>query len=304
MKKELLAALTTITAAFGMQAATATAFRSIEVANADGSSVVINMADDMRVKFSADSMFVVSQSCSMNFGLADVKGWNYSTKYQAPPSPQEPDPEVYDPEGDGSWQAPYNSSAMRLSEDTDSVWVTGYIVGTYSGSDISTAIFGESAHAASNVLLAPSPEANHHSQCIAVQLPVVPSSYVRDALNLKDHPDNLGREVSVKGVPGELGGVRGLRSPRHYQWGPVGYDTNPGTGINTPAGDAPAFSNNGGSLSFSNLPAGSHIALYTASGMLVMQHTAEGDAVVELDGLASGVYILNVNGKSVKISVK
>ena len=60
----------------------------------------------------------------------------------------------------------------------------------------------------------------------------------------------------------------------------------------------------GNTLSFDSLSAGSVVNVYTASGIQVRSLTAEGAVEIDLDGLTAGVYVVNVNGVSYKISVQ
>lgn len=60
----------------------------------------------------------------------------------------------------------------------------------------------------------------------------------------------------------------------------------------------------GNTLSFDSLPVGTVIDIYSAAGVKVRSLKAEGETVIELDGLTTGVYIVRVNNMSYKISVK
>ena len=60
----------------------------------------------------------------------------------------------------------------------------------------------------------------------------------------------------------------------------------------------------GNTLSFDSLPAGSVVNVYIASGIQVRSLKAEGAVEIDLDGLTAGVYVVNVNGVSYKVSVQ
>ena len=73
--------------------------------------------------------------------------------------------------------------------------MTGYIVGgdlTSSGKTVKTSGITKNTHLA----LAERSTVTTKASCVAVELP---QGKVRDALNLVDHPDLIGRRVSVKG---------------------------------------------------------------------------------------------------------
>lgn len=82
----------------------------------------------------------------------------------------------------------------RAEEELEGVWVYGYIVGgdcTSSGCSF-TAPF----KSATNLLLAPGAASAEKGDCLAVQLQ---KGDIRMALNLADHPENLGHLLYVKG---------------------------------------------------------------------------------------------------------
>ena len=111
-------------------------------------------------------------------------------------------PPVITPEGglgDGSSANPYSAKQILDGTKGTDVWVTGYIVGwidTSSGNltfNEETATFTAPATLNSNMLIAASPDEKNFENCIPVQL----SGDVRNALNLKDNPGNLGKQVTV-----------------------------------------------------------------------------------------------------------
>ncbi len=62
-------------------------------------------------------------------------------------------------------------------------------------------------------------------KCISVQLP---SGQVRNALNLTNNPDNLGRQVTIKGTSGsKYCGAYGIRDTSAYNWGDRGFYEEP-----------------------------------------------------------------------------
>ncbi|MDE6126312.1 MAG: hypothetical protein K2G30_05080 [Muribaculaceae bacterium] len=67
-------------------------------------------------------------------------------------------------------------------------------------------------------------------------------------------------------------------------------------------GSAPVIS--GGSMVFSDLPAGSLVAVYTADGALVSQAAVNGAYTLYLSALPAGTVIVNVNGVAYKIATR
>ena len=83
----------------------------------------------------------------------------------------------------------------RASEGLTDVWVYGFIAGgdcTSSGCS-----FSPPFKSATNLVLGPSTGSMTRDDCIAVQLK---KGDLRDALNLADHPENLGHLVYLKGT--------------------------------------------------------------------------------------------------------
>lgn len=148
--------------------------------------------------------------------------------------------------GNGRWDRPMSVYQARLgSVANDTVtddegnsfvkeratsWVTGYIVG-WIDVDISNVMKEETfkrnvpATVATNIVMAPTPDETDWEKCISVQLPSGP---VRSALNLKDHPENLGVQVTVLGTTGEkYCSVYGVRSVSDYAFGDKGNEPQP-----------------------------------------------------------------------------
>lgn len=99
-------------------------------------------------------------------------------------------------------------SQALASVGREDVWVSGFIV----GGDLTSANASFSApfKSASNILLGPRSSSSSRDNCLAVQLP---SGDVRDALNLADHPEMLGRLVCINGdIVDSYYGLTGLKS--------------------------------------------------------------------------------------------
>lgn len=111
--------------------------------------------------------------------------------------------------GTGTWDDPMTAYQALIGSVNENLgytpWVTGYIVGyvnTGIGSvcNDNTASFTLPAEAASNILIAMDPDEKDWRNCATVRLAYQTDS--RYALNLRDHPENLGALVTLKGETG------------------------------------------------------------------------------------------------------
>ena len=104
--------------------------------------------------------------------------------------------------------------AMTKAPASD-IWIYGYIVGgdlTSAGASVKTSGITKNTHLA----LAARSSVTEKAFCIAVELP---KGAVRDALNLVDHPSNIGRKVFVRGdLVSSYFGTVGLKSTDDYSF--------------------------------------------------------------------------------------
>ena len=110
----------------------------------------------------------------------------------------------------------FSIEQARELEGKKDVWVEGYIVGYYTGSkytsftnDLSDIFAIRDTH----IALAYSPDEESGENTFAVELP---DNKIRDALNLIDNPENLGRKVKVKGNLDKYFGLTGMRATKDY----------------------------------------------------------------------------------------
>lgn len=98
------------------------------------------------------------------------------------------------------------------------VYVQGYIVGWVNGNSIQTgATFTVPATTYSNVLLAESQDEVDYNYCVPVQL--VSGTDLRAAVNLGDHPENLGHEIVIGGSSEKYFGMEAsIKTPTYYKW--------------------------------------------------------------------------------------
>lgn len=127
--------------------------------------------------------------------------------------------------GSGSWDNPMSVSQIQAGAEGTDIWITGYIVG-WIDTNISNAYTSENVKfetpctIASNIVLAASPDERDITRCIPVQL--VNNTEARAALNLTDHPENLGKLVSLKGNAERYFGQNGFKGVSNYNFGDQG----------------------------------------------------------------------------------
>ncbi|MDD6702528.1 MAG: DUF6359 domain-containing protein [Bacteroidales bacterium] len=182
--------------------------------------------------------------------------------------------------GTGAWDNPmtaYQCLIGSVNEDYPEPWVTGYIVGVVNV-DISNVISEQCAQfegpftVATNLIIAMNPEERNYENCATVQLP---SGGARTALNLVDNPDNLGKQVTLKGTVGsKYCGAYGVRSVSDYNWGDKGKEE-----IVLPPVDGPFYQDFDFGKSFDT-------------------YAAQGWKNVEVSGGLSGWYIKEFSGNN------
>lgn len=102
----------------------------------------------------------------------------------------------------------------RGNAGANDVWVYGYIV----GGDLSSSrcSFTPPFSSRTNIVIAAKSSCSDKQACMSVQLS---QGDIRDALNLVDHPDNLGRQIYLKGdIVSSYYGIPGLQSLSEYKW--------------------------------------------------------------------------------------
>ncbi len=115
-------------------------------------------------------------------------------------------------DGSGTYDALTVSEALSSIGDED-VWVCGYIVGGDLSS--SSASFDKPFDSRTNFILGPRSSAKDKDGCLSVQLP---SGELRDALNLVDNPELLGRKICLRGnIVEAYYGIPGIKNVTEYE---------------------------------------------------------------------------------------
>lgn len=131
--------------------------------------------------------------------------------------------------GDGTAANPYTVDEMIEkgipAEAVADVYVKGYIVGSIDTNSNNTWNFSLTNAVNTNLILADASAETDKNYALAVQLP---SGAIRNALNLKDNPGNLGHQVILCGSWEKYFSSNGLKSVSSYEW--VGEAPAPGGG--------------------------------------------------------------------------
>lgn len=121
--------------------------------------------------------------------------------------------------GDGSAAKPFDANQVVAGATGTNVWMTGYIVGAINDKSLSDAAFAGPFSLKTNLLIAASASETDVAKCVPVQLP---AGALRDALNLVDHVDNLGKQITIQGNLEKYFGANGMKSASAYEWGATG----------------------------------------------------------------------------------
>lgn len=108
----------------------------------------------------------------------------------------------------------YSVTEAKKHVGEEDVWVYGYIV----GGDLSSSkcSFAKPFSSRTNIVLASKSSCKDKAACLSVQLA---KGDIRDDLNLVDHPENLGRQIFLKGTIVEAYyGIPGIQNISEYQW--------------------------------------------------------------------------------------
>lgn len=115
----------------------------------------------------------------------------------------------------GNTGAPISVADVPSHIGEEDIWVTGYIV----GGDLSTAgktVKTEDLTKNTHLALADRSSTTDKAACLAVELP---QGKVRDALNLVDHPELIGRRVRLKGnLVEKYFGTVGMKGTADYEF--------------------------------------------------------------------------------------
>lgn len=116
--------------------------------------------------------------------------------------------------GGGNMDDALDVMVARGRAGQQGVWVFGYIAGSFNTS--SGPSFTQPFNKNTNVVIATRPGSTDKSVCLSVELK---SGAIRDAINLKENPENLGRGIFIKGdIADAYYGIPGLKNVTEFQW--------------------------------------------------------------------------------------
>lgn len=116
------------------------------------------------------------------------------------------------PGGDTSTALDVTTAKNYIGQED--VWIYGYIVGISTSSTKS--VFEAPFSLDTNILLSLRSTVSDRSECLSVELP---RGDLRTAINLKDNPANLGKQVYLKGkLVASYYGLPGLKTATGWQW--------------------------------------------------------------------------------------
>ncbi|MCR5334356.1 MAG: DUF6359 domain-containing protein [Bacteroidaceae bacterium] len=125
-----------------------------------------------------------------------------------------------DPTGKGSAEDPFEVSDLQASQTGAEVWVHGYIVGSIPQApegvvyQLKDMTFTAENASTTNICIAQSPNETEYVNCVPVQI----TTAARSVLTLASVPDNLGKEVWLKGTSEKYFGSAGLKNVSKYSF--------------------------------------------------------------------------------------
>lgn len=136
----------------------------------------------------------------------------------------------------GTEASPYTVTDAKIVKTGTGKYIKGYIVGYVPDKALNEAIFGDASSAETaptNILLAAKADEKEVNNCMPIQLP---AGDLRTALNLKDNPGNLKKELIICGNIETYFGATGLKSATYAkingkEIGKKPGDTTPGTDL-------------------------------------------------------------------------
>lgn len=143
---------------------------------------------------------------------------------------------------DGSVLKPYEVGELQANQTGSEVWVHGYIVGSIpmaadgSSTYLEDMTFTADGASTSNICIAASSQETSSDNCVPVQVP----ASLRGSLVLSSNPDNLGKEVWLKGTGERYYGAAGLKNVSKYSFEKPTEDADADAPAGNPTGEGTA----------------------------------------------------------------
>lgn len=142
--------------------------------------------------------------------LVDIEGLTDFDGADEPGAGDEPGTDKPGSDANGTKESPYTvDQIIALNNPGTKAWVKGYIVGFYDYANNSSLVNGTTGAANSNVAIAMTPDETDKEKTVAIQLP---TGDIRSAINLVDHPENLGKELAIYGDLTAYFGLPGVKN--------------------------------------------------------------------------------------------
>lgn len=110
----------------------------------------------------------------------------------------------------------YERLSSKKETEIRNVWLKGYIVGYIQGRSIANSVFSY-GNVATNIILASNPYVVDYRFCVAIQLPSSSAHIdIRESLNVRDNPNNIGRQVMLSGSATPYMSSYGLKNVKKY----------------------------------------------------------------------------------------
>ena len=110
----------------------------------------------------------------------------------------------------------YNITSAKENIGATDVWVLGYIVGGDLTSSSTGISFDEPFSSRTHFAIGPRSSTTDKSSCMSVFLP---SGDIRDAINLVDHPEVIGKQIYIKGdIVEAYYGIPGIKNVSEYRF--------------------------------------------------------------------------------------
>lgn len=140
---------------------------------------------------------------------------SFSSCSNDPDAPDNYNPDGSETVGDGSKEKPYSIADVQKLKEGANVWVEGYVVGCIEGTFTyvqDSVKFSAPFTKNNNILIASNADERNIANCIPVRI----AGDIRSTLNLKDHPENVGKPVKLLGTIGQYFKAVGLSEVTGY----------------------------------------------------------------------------------------
>ena len=189
-------------------------------AKADPAADWLTFSGDVTLRAAADQTFTVKveanettekRETTITLTAEGMNDLTFAVQQAAKEVTPEPEQPVVD-EGDGTEANPYSIAQAISKQGENGKYVKGYIIGAATSGKGGPKLIESSG---TNIMLAESMDETDVAKMIPVQLP---QGAVRDALNLKDNPENKGKLVAVMGDLTAYFSAPALKNVKEYKF--------------------------------------------------------------------------------------